>query len=602
MSFLKKILPFCTLLFAIALLAGCAGSSETTVTSEPTASPEPTATPAPLTPEDVAAQTSAEYETFSDYESVFNALSARSSEQTDDEESRSGSASISAASVSDVMEGDIVCTDGEYLYAIEDKQLKIFHCSGEEGELVSSVSVGTAWSTDTQEDGSGFSGSEKTPLAMFVGLSRAAIVMDVYGYESTEENTVYSEYVTVDFYDVSDPANPVFLSSCGQDGVYSASWMEGETICVATDYSVYDLSDSANTKKYIPQTYTASDGETLAPENILMLSNQTGANGTVLGAYSVSNASMHNALAIFGAEAEDICPLSGKLFITDTRSVKEESRRMTDAGGEYTEYIEAVYTELFRFDFDSTGIHLAASGLIGGLLPEKSAIAAAPNGYVCLGEQSGTYYKSYGESSAEEETQSISGTCLYALDSSLACTASLSKLPNGENIVWAGFASDKVLLSGESASYIADVSASDNIAVSDGGDPMQADVLLSWTNGGYAAFRSESAGKLTLCLYDSSLKKTAERTFGSDYSSTLESTQSYMSLPEKNILGFSADDSYCLYTENNGEIEFVKNFFLNDWAWYARAAEQGENILLADRRELKIISAETFDVVTEYTF
>lgn len=45
---------------------------------------------------------------------------------------------------------------------------------------------------------------------------------------------------------------------------------------------------------------------------------------------------------------------------------------------------------------------------------------------------------------------------------------------------------------------------------------------------------------MALALYDSSLKKTAERTFGSDYSSTLESLQSYTVLPEKNLLGFAA--------------------------------------------------------------
>ena len=47
-----------------------------------------------------------------------------------------------------------------------------------------------------------------------------------------------------------------------------------------------------------------------------------------------------------------------------------------------------------------------------------------------------------------------------------------------------------------------------------GGDAILADALLPWKNGGYAAFRHESAGQMALALYDSSLKKTAERTFG----------------------------------------------------------------------------------------
>ncbi len=141
------------------------------------------------------------------------------------------------------------------------------------------------------------------------------------------------------------------------------------------------------------------------------------------------------------------------------------------------------------------------------------------------------------------------GSALYTLDAALTVTAKLSALPNGDCILWAGFTPETVLLSGENGSCTADLSVPGTITALPGGDAILADALLPWKNGGYAAFRHESAGQMALALYDSSLKKTAERTFGSDYSSTLESLQSYIALPEKNLLGFAADDSYCLYAE-----------------------------------------------------
>ena len=111
-----------------------------------------------------------------------------------------------------------------------------------------------------------------------------------------------------------------------------------------------------------------------------------------------------------------------------------------------------------------------------------------------------------------------------------------------------------------------------------------------------------SAGQMALALYDSSLKKTAERTFGSDYSSTLESLQSYIVLPEKNLLGFAADDSYCLYAENNGEIEYCLSVFLTDWAWNARAFEQNGYLCIADRREAFVYLPDTLESAASFLF
>ena len=159
-----------------------------------------------------------------------------------------------------------------------------------------------------------------------------------------------------------------------------------------------------------------------------------------------------------------------------------------------------------------------------------------------------------------------------------------------------------MLLSGDTGSYIADLSASGAITASSGGDAIAADALLPWKNGGFAAFRHETAGQMVLSLYDSSLKKTAERTFGSDYSSTLESLQSYIVLPEKNLLGFAADDSYCLYAENNGEIEYCLSVFLTDWAWNARAFEQNGYLCIADRREAFVYLPDTLENAASFLF
>ena len=425
--------------------------------------------------------------------------------------------------------------------------------------------------------------------------------MDVYGYESIGSEIRYSEYVGVDFYDVSDPYTPVLLASAGQDGVFSGAWMSGGALCVATDYSVSDVSDAANAKQYVPCVHTAAESRLLPAESLYAL--PAGGEGCAgLGAYSLDEPAQRNAVAVYGAEAKNVYAVPGSIFLTDTRSVSAESRRMSDDKGSYTEYAELVCTDLFRFDYDASGIRLGSSGIVSGVLPEKSAIAPFGSGYVCVSEVSGSYLRMYEGKGEPVPAAEPSGSTLYALDDCLAVTAKLSELPDGSGINWAGFTPDAVLLSGEKGSYIADFSVPGSITASSSGDAIAADALLPWKNGGFAAFRHEAAGQMVLSLYDASLKKTAERTFGSDYSSTLESLQSYIVLPEKNLLGFAADDSYCLYAENNGEIEYCLSVYLNDWAWNARAFEQNGFLCIADCREVFVYLPDTLENTASFSF
>lgn len=598
---LKKAFIICTIFFVIALLAGCSSSRqpEPAATEEPVVTPAPTATPAPISLEAAAETNRTELRTFSDYNDVFSALPERETAGENTGTLETASALSAAASFHDLTESDILRVDGEYIYALSDKNLTIFRLSGEAGELISTTPVGTAWSSFGSDSGT-FTGSERTPLALFLRGSRLAVLLDVYGYESFGSEIHYSEYVGVDFYDVSDPYTPVLLASAGQDGVFSGAWMSGGALCVATDYSVSDVSDAANAKQYVPCVHTAAESRLLPAESLYAL--PAGGEGcAVLGAYSLDEASQKNTVAVYGTAVKNVYAVPGGIFLTDTRPVSAESRRMSDDMGSYTEYAELVCTDLFRFDYDASGIRLGSFGIVSGVLPEKSAIAPFGSGYVCVSEVSGSYLRMYEGKGGPVPAAEKSGSTLYMLDASLAVTAQLSELPDGSGIIWAGFTPDAVLLSGEKGSYIADFSVPGSITASSSGDAIAADALLPWKNGGFAAFRHEAAGQMVLSLYDASLKKTAERTFGSDYSSTLESLQSYIVLPEKNLLGFAADDSYCLYAENSGEIEYCLSVYLNDWAWNARAFEQNGFLCIADRREVFVYLPDTLENTASFS-
>lgn len=597
MKNLKKILLLCTIFFCLCLLAGCSSGTRTPAATEaPGASPEPTATPAPISFEAAAEAARTELRTFSALSEIAEAMQEPRTEAPETTVSALRCAQIAG----DLTESDALRVDGEYIYALSDKDLTIFRLSGEAGELVSTTRVGTAWSSSSDETGA-FTGSEKTPLALFLRASRLAVVTDVYGYESRGGDMVYSEYVGVDIYDVSDPGAPVLLSSAGQDGVFAGAWLSGSALCVAAEYSVFPSPEDGKADDLIPCVHTGADSRALDVSEIYALPTGGSDGCTVLSVYSFDNASQINTIAVYGADMAKSYTLAGSLFLTETRTVTAESRRMSDSAGAFMEYAELVCTDLFRFDYDISGIRPAASGVVNGILPEKNAVASYDGGFVCLTEQSAGYRKTY-ESGDDAAVQSVPGRMLYTLDTALSVTAKLSELPDGSGIAWAGFTPESVLLSGETGSYIADLSVPGTITALPGGDAVAADALLPWISGGYAAFRSETAGQMTLALYDAALRKTAEHTFGSDHSGTLESLQSYITLPSRNLLGFSADDSYCLYAEQNGEIVFCQNLFLNDWAWNARAFEQNGLLCIADRKEVLVLRPDTLETAASFSF
>ena len=149
---LKKIFIICTIFFVTAVLAGCSFSREPEVsaTEAPTATPSPTATPAPISFESAAEANRAELRTFSDYGGVFSAIQEEASPAETPEAS---SATRCAASFRNLTESDILRVDGEFIYALSDKDLTIFRLSGEAGELISTTPVGAASTSSGNNSG-----------------------------------------------------------------------------------------------------------------------------------------------------------------------------------------------------------------------------------------------------------------------------------------------------------------------------------------------------------------------------------------------------------------------------------------------------------------
>ena len=174
--------------------------------------------------------------------------------------------------VAGVDEGDIVKTDGTYIYILRGSELIVMQADGTDVADVSNVFVGQDWEQTTTEDGRAHT-QEKLPLELYLADGRAVVLSsytDWTGGDASSDGIAGSgsNYVTVDIYDVSDPAAPTLVQSLGQDGYEIASRMVGGVLYLCTSYYP-DAPEKGDEATFAPRLY---DGETvyMTAENLYL--------------------------------------------------------------------------------------------------------------------------------------------------------------------------------------------------------------------------------------------------------------------------------------------------------------------------------------------
>ena len=118
--------------------------------------------------------------------------------------------------VEGVDEGDIVKTDGTYLYIIREYELIIMQVNGQEVTEVSHTMVGAAVDNEEQESGA-ILNSEKLPQELYLCGDRAVIISSDYEYSDLPDGTSESKTCTdVDIYDLTNREAPAAVASLGQ--------------------------------------------------------------------------------------------------------------------------------------------------------------------------------------------------------------------------------------------------------------------------------------------------------------------------------------------------------------------------------------------------
>lgn len=489
--------------------------------------------------------------------------------------------SVSSVSLFDGRtDGDVMTLDGNILYILSDKNLVILRLNGSESQVISHTKVGTDWTG--RESGGFLFGAEEIPTALCCADDRLAVLYDCYCYESGSGDLEYTEYTALDIFDVSDPAAPRTLVRYGQDGVFRAMSLGEGVLLLATEYPVFPREDKG--ENIVPNIYYNGKPSPLEAADICFAEDGCFAGYSVVGAYEMAEPGQADVKALLGVGA-DVLSGDGQLYFHSDRRAEVVSRAFEG----FTENARISCTDIFRFSMGENGLTVTA-GVVNGSLPDSGCMDVRGGTLCMLTVCDEQLYPVEGGNMPFALKESHSGVNITLLDDTLSLLGKVSLDLNREDIRWIGFLEDRVIISltdGDRSLPVIFADPAVPIVGEDLPEYVTALAVHPWGQDGFTAFSQEEPGKMTLTIYDTRFNILAQRSFGSDFSSTLENTRGYLSHGEENLIGFSADDSYCLYGFNAGEgIVFRADAFLRDWAWNARGFCQGDYLYVADKREL----------------
>lgn len=218
--------------------------------------------------------------------------------------------------VAGVDEGDVVKTDGKYIYHFSKGGAYLYDGDGTESETPKSVvriikpegKKTTVVSTITLED--------VYNAEIYIYGDVLAVCRNVFTPLEKEENgdgPYYYWYyrgsysVAVTLYDVSDRANPVKKTEFTQSGNLNTTRLKDGVLYVVSNYWLYNEADENDPATFVPNF--SKDGEVSVPEvGNIFVCEETPVY-TVIGGYSLDKGEMQSDISILGSADVVYCSL-----------------------------------------------------------------------------------------------------------------------------------------------------------------------------------------------------------------------------------------------------------------------------------------------------
>ena len=518
--------------------------------------------------------------------------------------------------VEGIDEGDIVKTDGKYLYVLRGNELTILKADGADTAVVSRTKIGSStYENEDTEDGkySRYRSEDKTPREMFVGDGRLCVISQYYSYFSGYEDGVWryenKEYTCADFYDISDPAAPKALTALGQDGYILGSRMQGGKVYLITNYWVWNW-DEEDPATYVPALYRNGEVHILPVEDICINPACSSSQYAVLCEYDLESGECSASTTLLGG-GDTLYMNDSGVYILGSRWYDEITDTRTESVYTVEEHLNGSTTEIWRFSL-TDGLKLSGAGKVPGYL-ESQFSADEYGGYLRLvTTRNDSVYRVFTDEAYEftnyqwDERQQTTG--LYVLDGDLAVVGKVDDLAPGERVYSARFDGD--------TAYFCTFRNVDPLFAVDVSDPTAPKVLSAlkisgfseylhpWRSGrlfGFGKEADEETGRseeLKLVMFNTEDKAdvTAKHTLSVEdcwYSEALYDHKAFFIDAEKNIIGFVGDSDYYIYSYDDAEgFRLLCRFDFDVWPGRVRGFWIGDNAYIVGEHVVQVIDMD----------
>ncbi|WP_343253174.1 beta-propeller domain-containing protein [Ligaoa zhengdingensis] len=297
----------------------------------------------------------------------------------------------------DVDEADIVKTDGEYIYYLsnqgsEEPQISIL--AADDLTLASTISI--------QPD--------VIPIDLFLADGKLAVLSNTYNFTELPRYALYTDgvkqvgtrttsAVSVDVYDISDPANPVNERTFEQQGDYVSSRLVDDVVYLVsrsanTCNPHYEEYDDAMLVPSVLDTAVDQTPRTMAASDICIPAEVTDSNYTVLSAVRLDDPDDSTTKAVLGG-GNTVYMSTDNLYVAGYRY----------DGDNYL--MEAGETTLLKFSVDGTDIDLIAQGSVPGRIDGQFALDEGETGELRIATTTERYADPEAARKAREENERL---------------------------------------------------------------------------------------------------------------------------------------------------------------------------------------------------
>ena len=536
-----------------------------------------------------------------------------------------GSYSQTNVQVAGIDEGDIVKTDGKYIYVLQNYDLVIFEANGADTREMSRTTVGY----DKYDEGENRWYSEwKSPVEMYVSDGKVIIISYYGSYENNMDeigiwNYNDKSYTSVDIYDVSDPSFPKLENKLGQDGSKIASRFVDGMLYIVTSYYTWNW-DENDPGTYIPRLYSGDKEVLIDAADICIVGSPTGTGYTIVSAYDLATGAAVDTKTILGG-GEIVYMNADNLFVAGSRHKTDESEPRTESIYKVVDYSESWDTEITRFSVEHGEMTLAASGTVPGTLESQFSMDEY-EGYLRLVTTQDTY--SYTVYTDEErgfvnydwhDDSNSSWNNLYVLDADLSISGSIENLAEDERIYSARFDGDiGYFCTFETIDplFSVDLSVPENPTILGALKiPGFSEYLHIWSNGllfglGYdTAEHTDGDNKwvttdgIKLSMFDTSdpadVTEEYKLSLDSRYSEALYNHKAILVSAEKDLIAFPSEGGYAVYGFSQDSGFYEKAFIKCEWDWNARGLYIDEYFYVVSQGLIAVLDLNTLSLVRE---